>query len=530
MRTPFRRLTFIRQMLLLQIAVVVALIVIGMVLVAWLLRSNLESQFEQRALTLARTVAVEPGLGDLVRNRDQPAVQARALKVAGVNHALFVVVADSNGIRLAHPDPAQIGRPVSTDATEALSGSEVASIEQGTLGLSARGKVPLRDSTGTIVGEISAGFDADDINETLRAALWLSAVFACGALLLGISASALLSRLLKRRTLGLEPADLAQLVREREAVLHGIGEGVLAVDPAGRVTMANAEAGRLLGQDIEPGILVADLDLPGPLRSALNGRRSENVATVAGPRVLVCRHRPVERDGISLGSVVTLADRTDLETLTGELAAVRTMTGALRAQRHEFANRMHTVLGLLHNGEYSDAVEYLGAVTEFTGGNLISDSPAVESATIRSFMSAKTSRAAELGVELTLSETSWVPQKLLAPVEVVTVLGNLVDNALDAASSSLVRPATVEVDLIADGRTLVVSVADSGDGVPPDRLGAIFVEGSSTRGPDRGLGLAIARQCARDLGGEVELTNPGRSGSPTVFVARLPGILAAVVR
>ncbi len=145
-------------------------------------------------------------------------------------------------------------------------------------------------------------------------------------------------------------------------------------------------------------------------------------------------------------------------------------------------------------------------------------------------MSAKTSRAAELGVELTLSETSWVPQKLLAPVEVVTVLGNLVDNALDAASSSLVRPATVEVDLIADGRTLVVSVADSGDGVPPDRLDAIFVEGSSTRGPDRGLGLAIARQCARDLGGEVELTNPGRSGSPTVFVARLPGILAAVVR
>ena len=359
MRTPFRRLTFIRQMLLLQIAVVVALIVIGMVLVAWLLRSNLESQFEQRALTLARTVAVEPGLGDLVRNRDQPAVQARAL---------FVVVADSNGIRLAHPDPAQIGRPVSTDATEALSGGEVASIEQGTLGLSARGKVPLRDSTGTIVGEISAGFDADDINETLRAALWLSAVFACGALLLGISASALLSRLLKRRTLGLEPADLAQLVREREAVLHGIGEGVLAVDPAGRVTMANAEAGRLLGQDIEPGILAADLDLPGPLRLALKGRRSENVVTVAGPRVPVCRHRPVERDGISLGSVVTLAERTDLETLTGELAAVRTMTGALRAQRHEFANRMHTVLGLLHNGEYSDAVEYLGAVTEFTGG------------------------------------------------------------------------------------------------------------------------------------------------------------------
>jgi len=525
MRSSFRRLTFIRQMLLLQIAVIAALIGIGMVLVAWLLRSNLENQYEQRALTLARTVAAEPGLGDLVRRRDQPAVQARALVQARVNHALFVVVADSRGIRLAHPDPLQIGKPVSTDPSEALSGNEVAVIQRGTLGISARGKVPLRDSDGTIVGEISAGFDADEIQETLGDALWLSAIFAGGALLLGISASALLSRLLKRRTLGLEPADLAQLVREREAVLYGIGEGVLAVDPSGLVTMANAEAVRLLDQEIEAGVPITDLALPAPLRAALRSKESQNVVTVAGARVLVCRHRPVQRDGASLGSVVTLADRTELETLAGELAAVRSMTDALRAQRHEFANRMHTVLGLLHNGEVADAVDYLGAVNEFTGRNRINDSAAVGSATIRSFMSAKISRAAELGVQLTLSETSWVPRKVLAPVEVVTVLGNLVDNALDAASSSLTRPATVEVDLIADGQTLVLTVADSGDGIPADDVPRIFVEGRSVHGPDRGLGLAIARQCARDLGGELELTNTGRNGSPTVFVARLPGIL-----
>jgi len=525
MRSSFRRLTFIRQMLLLQIAVIAALIGIGMVLVAWLLRSNLENQYEQRALTLARTVAAEPGLGDLVHRRDQPAVQARALAQARVNHALFVVVTDSAGIRLAHPDPLQIGRPVSTDPSEALSGKEVAVIQRGTLGLSARGKVPLRDSNGTIVGAISAGFDAGEIQEALGDALWLSAVFAGGALLLGISASALLSRLLKRRTLGLEPADLAQLVREREAVLYGIGEGVLAVDPSGLVTMANAEALRLLDQNIEAGVPITDLALPAPLRAALRSKESQNVVTVAGARVLVCRHRPVHRDGASLGSVVTLADRTELETLAGELAAVRSMTDALRAQRHEFANRMHTVLGLLHNGEVADAVDYLGAVTEFTGGNRINDSAAVGSATIRSFMSAKISRAAELGVQLTLSETSWVPQKVLAPVEVVTVLGNLVDNALDAASSSLTRPAAVEVDLIADGQTLVLSVADSGDGIPVAEVPTIFVEGRSIHGPDRGLGLAIARQCARDLGGELELTNTGRNGSPTVFVARLPGIL-----
>jgi two-component system CitB family sensor kinase len=520
-----RGMRFTRQLLLLQIGLVTLVVGIGFGLVAWLLDQSLQRQFEQRALNVARTVASDRQLGDLVRKEDTASVQGIAMRASQATDALFVVVTDSRGIRLAHPNPDQIGKPVSTDPSAALSGQEVVNVERGTLGLSARGKVPVRDSSSAIVGEVSVGFDAADIRQAVLDLLGATAPFAAGALLLGVAGSTLLSRVLKRRTFGLEPADLADLVREREAVLHGISEGVLAVDACRQVTMCNDEAIRLLGIPVKPGMPLSALELPPRLRSVLEGDSADNVVTVAGNRVLVANHRPVHRDGSNLGSVLTLRDRTDLEQLTSELDAVRSLTGALRAQRHEFANRMHTVLGLLQTNAQADALEYLRAVTQFDSVDSISESPAVRSATIRSFMAAKTARAAELGVSLTLSEASWVPQRLIAPVEVVTVLGNLVDNALDAAHASTRRPAAVEVDLLSDGTQLVISVANTGDGVSPEQTEAIFVEGISTRGTDRGLGLAIARQTARVLGGEVALTSPGCDGTETVFVAHLPDVL-----
>jgi two-component system CitB family sensor kinase len=516
---------FTRQLMFLQIAVVVGLVVVGFGLVSWLLEHNLELQYKQRALAVARSVAADPGLGDLVRAKDQPAVQQIASRQQQSTHALFVVVTDERGIRLSHPDPSLIGKQVSTDPTQALSGKEVVSLERGTLGLSARGKVPLRDSAGRIVGEVSVGFDAQDIRNSLIDLLALALPCALGAVLVGAGAAGLLTRLLKRRTFGLEPAELADLVREREAVLYGIGDGVLAVDANHCVTMCNDEAIRLLDTSIEPGTEVSRLDLPPGLLKLFDEQVGHRVLTVVGTRVLVANHRPVTRDGVGLGSVVTLRDRTDVEQLTSELAAVRSMAGALRAQRHEFANRMHTVLGLLQTGARDDALEYLRLVTQFTGGDDISASPAVRSATIRSFMAAKTARAAELGVSLTLSEETWVPHRLIAPVEVITVLGNLVDNALDAAHASTHRPAEVEVDLLSDGAALVISVSNTGEGVLPHNIETIFVQGVSTRGDERGLGLAIARQTAETVGGSIEVTNCGGGGANTVFVATLPNVL-----
>src|SRR2546423_7660354 len=240
------RVRFARQILALQIGVVTLVVGVGFALIGWLLNSELTNQYKQRALAVAHAVAADPLVASAAAH-DDPAhlVQTRAESVRQATGALFVVVTNRRGLRLSHPNPDRLGQPVSTDPSAALRGRDVVVVERGTLGLSARAKVPLRDAGGAIVGEVSVGFNASDIRGQLFSLLGLAALFAGGALLLGVAGSALLARRLNRLTLGLEPHELAELVQEREAVLHGIGEGVLAVDAAGRVSVCNGEASRL---------------------------------------------------------------------------------------------------------------------------------------------------------------------------------------------------------------------------------------------------------------------------------------------
>ncbi|RKT90111.1 two-component system, CitB family, sensor kinase [Saccharopolyspora antimicrobica] len=525
-RRPMR---FARQALLLQIGLIALVVGIGFVLVASLLDRALVDQFGQRALAVAHAAAADTDLAAAVARDDRSGtVQERAEQIRVNTGALFIVIADRRGIRLAHPDPSKIGEPVSTDPSEVLAGNDVVDVQRGTLGFSARGKVPLRDRTGTVVGQVSVGFDTEDIDHALLRLLGTTAVFTGGALVVGVIGAALLTRGLKRRTLGLEPHELADLVREREAVLYGIGEGVLAVDADGRVSFANQEAEQLLGTGVTPGTPVRELEVPSRLRSALeSGQPVQNLITVAGDRVLVANHRRVSRDGADLGSVLTLRDRTDLEVLSRELESVRGMTDVLRAQRHEFSNRLHTLSGLLQTGHQEDAVAYLQALTSGPVTGLGPAADAVRDPVLLAFLAAKKAVAAEKSVVLELGETSWVPGRVRAPVEVTTVVGNLVDNAVTAAQLGERRPARVEVDLLADGATLHVSVVDSGRGVPPELREDLFVEGVSTKDGDHGLGLALCRQAARSFGGDVRLADPGDPAERgAVFHAWLPGAVA----
>ncbi|MFG2039792.1 ATP-binding protein [Dactylosporangium sp. NPDC048998] len=536
---PLRYGRFARQALALQAGVLLVVVGVGFALVSWLFDDELTQQYGTRALAVAKTLAADPAIAAAAAADDpQGVLPARAESAQDASGALFVVITNRDGIRLAHPNPDRIHEPVSTDPSAALSGHDTINVQRGTLGLSARGKTPLRAADGTIVGEVSVGFRIADVRGHVAGELADAALFAGGALLLGIIGAALLTRLLKRVTLGLEPHELAELVQEREAVLHGIGEGVLAVDAGGRVSVCNTEAARLLGLSEPAGRSVAGLSLPARLREAIESRGpADNLITVAGDRVLVANYRVVRREERDLGGVLTLRDRTDLENVTRELESVRTLSTALRAQRHEFANRLHVLSGLLQNGHQAEALEFLHAVSDAAApasGNTLDDPY------LQAFVDAKTAEAAEKDVRLTLADTSWVGTRIAAPVEVTTVLGTLVDNALEAARRGARRPAWVDLALLEDAGTLHISVVDSGDGVPADLTGRIFDAGVSTRDDDagpaasaasagRGLGLALARQAARGLGGDVRLVAPGGDGHGAVFEARLPGALQPAV-
>ena len=335
-------------------------------------------------------------------------------------------------------------------------------------------------------------------------------------------------------------ADDASLLRAR-LVLHGIGEGVLAVDAQRRISVRNTEAERLLGTELPVGGAADDLAVSPRVLLALREPPVDNVLAVAGDRVIVVNSRPVHREDRALGTVLTFRDRTDLDMLTRELDAVRSLTDGLRAQRHEYSNRLHTLSGLLQLGHRSEALDYLQTLTETGAGRPSGLDGAVADPYLSALLLAKTEQAREKGVELRLTEDSSVPGLVDDPVAVTTVLGNVLDNALRAAQLASRRPAWIEVTLLADGATLHLSVQDSGPGVPPELRDSVFDEGVTTKlNPGHGLGLALARHEARGRGGDLWLANgadPGGgdaaagsehgSEAGALFVAALPGVLSA---
>lgn len=523
------RLRFSRQIFVLQTALVVLLIALVAALTGWLLRNTLTDEYGERALAIARVVASDPEVVTAVTAKRQGgALQSEVVSLTGRTEALFIVVTDANGIRLAHPAPDQVGKPVSTSPAEALAGREVVSVvQEGTLGRSVRSKTPVFGAGGSVVGEVSVGYAVGVPGAEINRLLVIIGVFAVVSVLLGLTASWLLSGWLRRLTHGVEPRELTEMLYEHEAVLHGVGEGVLAVDADQRISVRNAEAERLLGVDLPVGSSAAELPVSPRVRLAIAESPMNNVLAVAGDRVIVVNSRRVRRDDHDLGTVLTLRDRTDLDMLTRELDSIRSLTDGLRAQRHEYSNRLHTLSGLLQLGHRTEAIEYLQALTDSSGAGSSGVDVSVHDPYLSALLLAKSEQAEEKSVALRLSEDSSLTGEITNPVTVTTVLGNLLDNALRAANLGSRRPAWIELTLLADGTTLHLSVQDSGPGIAEELREVLFEEGTTTKiTPGHGLGLALARHEARSLGGDLWLAQPGDTDMGALFVAALPDMLS----
>ena len=543
-------LRFATQILLLQLAVVALTLGIAFALLSVVSERRLINEYGNRSLDIARVLAAAPTVrADVARyNATMPSadelagtqLQNIATKVRLGTGALFVVITNDRGVRLTHPNVDELGVPVSTDPSTALGGREEVVRQTGTMGPSVRAKVPVLapDST-QVVGVVSVGMSTASVYELFRQDLRLSALTGGPALLIGVLLSGLLARRWRELTLNLQPTEMTELVRTQEAVLHGIGEGVLATDTDGVTTFINDEARRLLEIGSATGRPADQIGLtPRVLEVLRSGDPTPTLATV-GERVLVVSARPVSREGHELGNVLVARDRTDVELLTRQLDAVKLMSTVLRAQRHEFANRLHLLNGLMHSGHTDEASRYL---EELLGsGPLGSALPRIDTirdAFLQAFLAAKAAAAREAGATLRIGENTWVPGSCRVSVDVTTVLGNLLDNAIDAVRTSGNPIKVVEIELLQDHSTLHITAADSGDGVPADIADQVFLEGKSTKAESdlpggRGIGLTLSRQIARALGGDIRLSSPGNPGAELCgaeFIARLPGVMSEEAR
>ncbi|MFJ8228395.1 ATP-binding protein [Streptomyces sp. NPDC094448] len=514
------------QVLLMQLLIATGVTVLATGLFLAPLSAQLDDQAMRRALAIAQTTA-SPEIADkLLGSRPTPdgPVQAEAERIRRATDAEYIVIMGLTGVRWSHTSTGEIGRVVSTDPSRALAGDEVMEIDSGTLGRSARGKVPLRDSHGDIVGAVSVGIEYDSVRDRLFSAIPGLVAYAGGALAAGAIAAYLISRRLQKQTHDLAFSDISALLAEREAMLHGIREGVVALDASGRVRLMNDEAQRLLGLASDGrGLPLEQVLGEGRTADVLTGRATGvDLVTVRGHRVLIANRMPTD-DG---GAVATLRDRTELERLGRELDSTRGLIDAMRAQDHEHANRMHTLLGLLELEMHDEAVEFVNEVVGVHRATAEQVTEKVHDPLLASLLVGKAAVAAERGVSLTIAPETLLPDRVVEPRELVTVVGNLVDNAMDAAAGS--EDAWVEVELYAEGSTTVLRITDSGPGVPPEHREQIFTEGWSTKElpahGKRGLGLAMVRRLAERQGGHIEVREAPGGGAE--FIVVLPEALS----
>lgn len=538
------------QVLVLQLVVVTLTLIVAVGLYAAFNRQRLDVQYHVHSLDIARVVASSPTvLNNITNYDDAPAtptptlidqlaagpIQGVASRVEARTHVLFVVIANTRGIRLATPRRDELGLHVRADLAAPLAGHEMTSHDSTVFGNAIVAKVPAAaPGSDRVLGVVIVGISTKSFDEQFSKNLRVMAAIGGVLLLIGMAGSAALARRWRGLTLGLRPAEITGLVRTQAAVLQGIGEGVLAADTSGKTTFVNDEACRLLEVGNEPGRPIGEIGLTDRVLDVLKAADPTPTLATVGERVVVVSARHVAREGRELGTVLVVRDRTDIEALTRQLDAVQVMSTVLRAQRHEFANRLHLLNGLLHGGHVDEGLEYL---EELLGsGPLGSAVPGIDSISdpyLQAFLAAKAAAAREAGVTLKIGENTWVSGRLALPVDVTTVLGNLLDNAIYAARVGDGENKEVEVELLQEGSTLHVTVADSGDGVAPGFVDDLFTEGRTTK-PDsgipggRGIGLALSRQISRSLGGDLWLSSPGNSELPlpgAEFIARLPGVM-----
>lgn len=519
----WRRLRLSTQILLLQLAVIVLTLTAGLGVSIYQARAQLNERSGEQSLAIARTVAAFPEVRRAFARPPDPRseVQRVAERVRRSARASFVVVADNRGIRYSHPDPAKIGHRLSTDPSLALAGREYVGVQTGTLGTSVRAKVPIYGSGGRVVGLVSVGILQTKVSEHLREDLPLLSIPPALGLLLGIAGSLLVARRIKRQTFGLEPDEIGALLEQREAMLHAIKEGTVTVDAGGRVTLVNDEARRLLDLDASAvGKRLAEIVPPGHVREVLAGHvEGPDQVVLVNDRVLLVNRIPVQIRGKAIGAVVTLRDRTELEGLLRELADVRGFADALRAQEHDFSHKLHVVAGLIELGRHDDAIRFInesalvqqelvGAIVDPVGDPIIA-----------ALLLGKAAVAAERRIELRLVE-SGLPNEQPGAADLVTVIGNLIDNALESVAAG----GWVEVTIRDEGNGVYVRVHDSGPGIDSTVIDEIFHDGFTTKVANRtgrrGLGLALVTQAVRRRGGTIDVRNEGGA----VFTAFVPHV------
>ncbi|MFW0764952.1 sensor histidine kinase [Trabulsiella odontotermitis] len=481
-----------------------------------------------KALAVARTLADSPEIRQgLMKKPQESGIQAIAEAVRKRNDMLFIVVTDMKTLRYSHPEAQRIGQPFKgDDILLALEGKENVAINRGFLAQALRVFTPIYDDNHRQIGVVAIGLELSrvtgQINDSRGSIIW-SVLF---GVLVGLLGTWVLVKVLKRILFGLEPYEISTLFEQRQAMLQSIKEGVIAVDDSGEITLINEAAQELLDyrrsrDDAQLSTLSNTwsqvVDLSEVLR---DGTAHQNEEINIKDRLLLINTVPVRSNGKIIGAISTFRDKTEVRQLMQRLDGMVNYADSLRERSHEFMNKLHVILGLLHLKSYKQLEDYIIKMANNYQEEIGSLLDKIKSPVIAGFLLSKINRTFDSGHKLVISHDSQLPdsnnENQVAVL--VTVLGNLIENALDALGHQ--PEGEIGVSLYYRNGWLHCEVSDDGPGIEPDRINPIFVKGVSSKGSDRGVGLALVKQQVEGLGGNISVES--EPGVFTQFFVQIP--------
>lgn len=496
------------------VLLVCSVVLLALLATNWLISKsvaeNITEQMGRTVLYIARTIAhsnvVAEGLAGVRKESD---IQVYADSIRSLTESAIVVVFDMQGIRKSHPDETLLGTHIIGGDEEAvLRGEEYLSFATGTVGPSLRAFAPI-NYHGQQVGGVVVGIRVDDIEHAVdenRKRIFITMLL---GMAIGIAGAILLARSVKQTLFGLEPAGIAKLLEEQNAMLHSVKEGILAVDLAGKITLVNEAAismlsaggttGNPIGREIDS--FVPNSELTRILKTGLPELHKEQ--DLNGIHIITNRV-PILVNGKIVGAIATFRDKTEINQLAEELTGVRVYVEALRSQAHEFMNKLHVILGLVRLESYDQLTNYIKRIADDQEAEVSFISKRIKNPVVAGLVLSKLSKSREMGVSMTVEENTCMLSEPAAVVnhELVTILGNLIDNSLEAVQAAGEKK--VSLSIRADHAAITIQVLDSGPGLEPDVKAHIFQKGFSTKSENRGFGLYLVNNSIQRLNGQIE--------------------------
>ncbi|WP_245807689.1 ATP-binding protein [Halobacillus massiliensis] len=485
-----------------------------------------EAVMGDKALQTATTISYMPSVREAFEEQNpSDKLQPLALQIQERMGAEFVVIGNTESIRYAHPDPSRIGgKMVGGDNEPALlEGKYYVSQAKGTLGPSLRGKAPIFNDNQEVIGIVSVGFLMEDIYTAFFRRLGNIAGISLLVLLIGGIGGYLLTRSIRKDTMGLEPYQIASLYQEREAVLSSIKEGIISITRDGRVSMINSSARQLLNitEDITNKQIREILPASEAERVIQTGVAERDRELYLKDRTVIVNRTPVIENGEVVGVVSSFRDKSEVRDMVNALSEIKRYSEGLRSQTHEFANKLYVLLGLLQLKHYQEAIDLIESEFQIAS-NQSSRLHQIEDETVEAILLGKLSKASEMKIDFQIHEESalGIMPSHINRAKLVTILGNLIDNAFEAVSPNKVKK--VVFSAIDVGEEIVFEVSDNGPGISEEQLPYIFDQGFSTKkGDHRGFGLPNVKEILEELGGAFEIdTKQGKGTTFSVFIEK----------